>query len=100
MHFLTENGHLYSLCPVLPQTLVLRDEHFSQIDVLLNDQVKERRELQQLISAFRAGKTTQASRPGFCFVKLTPQMQQALKPTLIGPLHVANREIKPSAKYR
>jgi hypothetical protein len=100
VHILTENGHLYSLCPVLPKTLILRDEHFSQIDVLLNDQVKDREELKPLITAFRAGKTKIPTRPGFCFVKLKPEQQQALKPSLIGPLKVENRELKPSVKYR
>ena len=39
IHFLTKEGHIYSLCPYMPQTIVLRDEHFSQILVLLNDKI-------------------------------------------------------------
>ena len=37
VHFLTESGHLYSMCPVLTRTVVLREQHYSQIDLLLTD---------------------------------------------------------------
>ena len=40
IHFLTKEGHLYALSPFLPQEVILREEHFSQILVLLNDKME------------------------------------------------------------
>ena len=39
--FLTKNGHLYILSPVLLQNMVLREDHFSNIMVLLSDMVSD-----------------------------------------------------------
>ena len=39
--FLTTNGHCFTLTPLLLQHMVLREEHFSTILVLVNDMLED-----------------------------------------------------------
>ena len=39
--FLTKNGHCFMLTPLLLQHMVLREEHFSTILVLVNDMIED-----------------------------------------------------------
>jgi hypothetical protein len=96
VHFLVESGEVYSMCPVLPRTCVLSEQHFSQIDVLLSDQ--DSRSAHLLQKAFREGKTGAKQKPGFCFIELTPEKQRQLTPILVGPITIINRAELP-AKY-
>ena len=99
--FLTRNGHLYTLCPVLLRQNIMKEEHFSQVQLLINDLIEDQQEEgldTQLMRLFKMalieGKTrSESANPamiGQCIVQVNEQKQKRLVPKLSGPITVAN----------
>lgn len=50
--------------------------------------------------AFRQGKTHAKEKPGFCWIKISKELQAQLRPCLVGPLSITNRDMMAGAKYK
>ena len=74
VHFMTKNGDIYLLNPVLMQVMIFREDHFSQILVMLNNLQDEERD-KTMLKHFRMfliqGKESVKERPNFCSVKIS-----------------------------
>ena len=74
--FLTSNGHIYHLNPLMLQSMILLEEHFSQINIQIQDLIEEaegeitKKLLRLIRSQFVKSKKPAQNKPGFCEVSI------------------------------